>query len=325
MKRHMSRQGLFLTFGAIVASMLLLSTSYMLAGGQKEKGIMNVAQAVERIRPSIVQITFHTTDLSEDMRRRLGRPFISYPLGTGFLVNEDGYVITARHVIEGASKIAEELQVGQQWQIYVRLAALNIADDVKNIRILGNFRGVPSDVVDVDARHDLALLKLRQNPFKSEMRSGFVIDGKEIPLLFGTVTLNPNRPQDGAAVGISGYPFGEPVLVTNVGWMATSWSFDIKEVPVPGAPEWFRWPDIADVYLADVEVNPGNSGGPVYLIENAAVIGVCVASKPAPVRDQMGNPIRQLFYSSGLTIVVPSRYVIELLRKHNLTWSKSTE
>jgi len=173
----------------------------------------------------------------------------------------------------------------------------------------------------------LALLKLKRNPFKGEVRSGFVIGGKEVPLLFGTATLNPNRPEDGAAVGISGYPLGQPVLVTNAGWMATSWAFEITEAPIPGAPQWFRIPDIADAYLADIEVNPGNSGAPVYLIEDVTVIGVCVGSKPAPVRDQLNNDViingRRLFYSSGLTTVVPVRYVIELLRKHNLSWSEA--
>jgi hypothetical protein len=87
-------------------------------------------------------------------------------------------------------------------------------------------------------------------------------------------------------------------------------------------------PDIADAYLVDVEVNRGNSGAPVYLTENAAVIGVCVGSKPAPVRDQQGDNVRignrELLYSSGLTIIVPVRYVIELLRTHSLDWTEVT-
>ena len=70
-------------------------------------------------------------------------------------------------------------------------------------------------------------------------------------------------------------------------------------------------------------------GAPVYLVEKAVVIGVCVGSKPAPVRDQRDKHAtiggRKLFYSSGLTTVVPVSYVIELLKKHSLSWSEMTQ
>ena len=123
-------------------------------------------------------------------------------------------------------------------------------------------------------------------------------------------------------IGISGYPFGEPVLVTNSGSMATSWSTAITEVSLPGAP--FRIPHIADVYLADVEANPGNSGGPVYLTENATVKGMCVGSKCAPIRDETGEPVvvdnRRLFHATGVTVVVPTRYMIEMLNKNSVQY-----
>ena len=286
------------------------------------ENVLVVPQAIENIRPSIVQISILATDLSAEMQREVGEcVFISRSLGTGFFVNSDGYVITARHVIEDGRQMLQQIQAGQR-QILAGLAQPN----TENMR--GNFSVVDFDVVGEDVRHDLALLRLRRNPFRGEVRSGFIVGDTEVPLLFGTVALDPNRPRDGVAVGISGYPLGEPVLVTNVGCMATSWASTIEEVPVPGAPQWFRRSDIADAYLVDVEVNRGNSGAPVYLTENAAVIGVCVGSKPAPVRDQQGGNVRignrELFYSSGLTMIVPVRYVIELLRTHNLDWTEVT-
>src|SRR5205085_6189322 len=63
----------------------------------------------------------------------------------------------------------------------------------------------------------------------------------------------------------------------------------IPDAPQPteeGAPGEVQWletftpgPPAAQRYLADLEVNGGNSGGPVYLVETAAVIGVCVATQ----------------------------------------------
>lgn len=281
---------------------------------------MEVAQAVDQVRPSIVQIMFHASDFSNGLRRQLGKPFISHTLGTGFIVNSGGYVITARHVVKDTGQLMECFKEAGTKQPYVGLAIPN----TESMR--GNFSIVQFDVVDEDALHDLMLLKLKRNPFKGEVKSGIIINSKEMALLFGTATLNPDRPKDGAAVGISGYPLSEPVLVTNAGWMATSWAFEIEEVSVPGAPDWFYHLDIADSYLADVQANPGNSGAPVYLIDDGTVIGVCIASKLVPIVDQQGNVVtingQQLRYSAGLTVVVPSNYVIDLLKKHSLDWSE---
>lgn len=180
---------------------------------------MDLSQAIEHIQPSIVQILFFATDFSEEIWREIGRPFITHVLGTGFFVNSDGYVVTAGHVIKAGYRVAEQIQAGQK-QFHVGLALPN----TENMR--GNFSEVGFDVIDEDTLHDLALLKLKINPFKSKVHSGFVIAGKEVPLPTRTATLNPNRPKDGMAVGISGYPLRETVLVTNAGWMATSWAFE---------------------------------------------------------------------------------------------------
>jgi len=153
--------------------------------------------------------------------------------------------------------------------------------------------------------------QIQSGTFKGEI-------GREIPLLFGIPKFNLNRPRDGAFIGISGYPLQLPVLLTNAGWMATSWGFGIQRVLVPGGHRWFHDIQISDVYFADVEVNPGNSGSPVYLVENATVIGVCIASINVPIVNEEGGEVlirkRRIFYNSGLTQVVPARYVIEVLR-----------
>jgi len=275
---------------------------------------LDVAQAVESIKPSIVQISFTALDISEDMRSRLGRSFFTQPIGTGFLVDTEGHIITARHVIQEGNKLVERISATRK--------QLNIGfsqENSENMR--GNFVLVDFDIVDEDNRHDLILLKLRSNPFKGEVHSMFMIDNKEWPLLFGMVTLNPNRPKDGVAIGVSGYPLNQTVLVTNAGWLATSWGYEQEILPVPN---WFYEPNIADFYLADIQANPGNSGGPVYLIENATVIGVCVGILRTNAWDQDGNIVtinhKEVYYSSGLTKVIPVRYLIELLVRHNVNW-----
>jgi len=266
---------------------------------------MNLSQAIESLRPCVVQVAFSARARATNI------------LGTGFFVNSDGFVITAHHVIHFGQRLVEQIDADRK-RLTIGLAQPNTE------RMRGNFTEVDFDVIDEDERHDLSLLKLKRNPFKGEVRSGIKIGDREIPLLFGTPTLNPLRPLDGVSVGISGYPFESPFLVTNAGWIGTSWAVNIQMIARPGAPPWFRDLDIADIYLADVEINPGNSGGPVFVIENASVIGLCVASRRSPVWDQHGNDAiiddTKLFYSSGLTIVVPTRYLLDLFKRNSVEW-----
>ena len=273
---------------------------------------MNLAEAIEQIRPSIVQISFQASDLSEDLRKTTGSSFLRIPLGSGFFVSEGGYVITANHVLDSGRQQIQQVQAGQK-RLLVGLAHPN----TENMR--GNFTMVEFDVIDNDTRHDLALFKLKKNPFRGEVRSGITIDGQGVNLAVKSAGLNSRRPSDGTHIGISGYPLQEPVLVTNGGWIASSWSFNISDVPIPAAPADLLTPYMMDTYLADVTANPGNSGGPVFSVEDGSILGVCVALKLAPVINQAETATDQLSYGSGLTIVVPTLYVEEMLAGTNVT------
>jgi hypothetical protein len=113
-------------------------------------------------------------------------------------------------------------------------------------------------------------------------------------------------------------------LVTNAGSVASAWVSDPGSVARLGLPE--PGADVADRYLADLEVNGGNSGGPVYTQGAARVIGVCVATQSALVRHRDGVAVidgAPLVYSSGLTLVVPSKYVVALLQRNGITWENS--
>jgi S1-C subfamily serine protease len=133
-----------------------------------------------------------------------------------------------------------------------------------------------------------------------------------INALFGLAPLTLDRPRDGEDVAVSGYPLASPTLITTSGIIASAWATETMNVVPEGAPEGFTMPDIADSYIADVAVNPGNSGGPVYLRDVGHVIGVCVAFEVAEA-DADGIPLR---YNSGLTIVVPITYGLDLLARH---------
>lgn len=259
---------------------------------------VSLTEAINRIRPCAVQLCFSATRLSEELRQRVGRPFIHRILGTGFFVNSEAYVITARHVVQKGTLFIERINA-QQRNILIGLGLPNSENFVRNT-VLVDF-----DLIDENENHDLVLLRLRRNPFRNEVKSGFRIGENEIPIIAGTPTLNPNRPQEGQWIGISGYPFDQSALVTNSGYVASVWT----------TPN----------YLADVEVNPGNSGGPVYLVDDASVIGVCVATQGSRIWREGGEPVlildQPLYYSSGLTHIIPARHVMEILDRNKLSYS----
>ena len=266
---------------------------------------MDLKSAIKQIGPAVVQI------------RAISDPMQNHPLGTGFLVNEDAHVVTAKHVIDGARRLAAK--VGPSLQLGVGLAHAS----TENMR--ANFTIVGFELVGEDERHDLALLKLGQNPFRDEVSTGIVIDGEPLPLPHDRVTLDTERPLDGEQIATTGYPLSNAVLITNAGHVASAWASEIKEIAVPGAAGMTR-PDVADSYVADMEVNPGNSGGPTYAVETGAVVGVCVASQPAPARfadtgEQATVGGRGISYSSGLTVIVPARYVVEMLTHHGADYA----
>ena len=84
-----------------------------------------------------------------------------------------------------------------------------------------------------------------------------------------------------------------------------------------------------------MHVNRGNSGGPVYCIDIGAVIGLCdahglddnVMLYPSP--GSTGKPEqaydannRVFMTNAGLGVVIPAKYVVELLKKNNLNWTE---
>lgn len=256
-----------------------------------------LAFVIDRVRPAVVQI-------------RAGLPSRDDAvIGTGFIVHSGGYVVTAKHVTEGANRLIRECGEGS---LQVGLAIPNLEGPIS---IRASFEIVDCDVVEEDRRHDLALLKMRNNPFTSGRQPGVSATaggGMAVNALWGLAPLNVGRPRDGDGIVVSGYPLAYPTLITTAGIIASAWHSESMEVAPEGAPEGFTIPDLADAYLADVAVNPGNSGGPVYLQDDGSVIGVCVAFRIADA-EAGGIPLR---YNSGLSIVVPTRYVVEMLGRH---------
>ena len=222
--------------------------------------------------------------------------FIQAPIGTAFAISDDGYLVTALHVVQAADKYKDS---GAKMMYGFGGAPV----DTPQIKMQGNFTYVPGDVVSKDEKNDIAIIKLGVKKL-SDINSGIVIEGFSVPeIVPKTCTLDTRRPLNGEEIAISGYPLREPSLVTTWGHIASNWTLADEKNG-----------DKVERYLGDITANPGNSGGPVYLAKSGKVVGVCVAGKLTETIDKLGNPA-ELMQTTGLTYIVPAQAVIDLLSK----------
>ena len=85
----------------------------------------SVADLAEALSPAVVNIqterksSFRSPDIFEEFfgrrpRRNPPRQFRSEATGSGFVISEDGYIVTNNHVVEGADKIVVVLDSGEE-------------------------------------------------------------------------------------------------------------------------------------------------------------------------------------------------------------------
>ena len=207
---------------------------------------MSLPSAIAALRPAVVRIAHEISGLSPARIEELGGQGDAYARtpGTGILVDGEGHVVTARHVTSELLSLRDRAPEGRH-RFSVRLPH-PVTETSRDA-----FREIPFEVVAEDARHDLALVKLRECPGAR--------GGQEQLARFAG-----ERPRDGPPVAASGFPLESSVLVTTHGVVASAWEAAVEE-------------DVADAYLLDLHLSPGLSGAPAYRVSDGAIIGVCVS------------------------------------------------
>jgi S1-C subfamily serine protease len=276
---------------------------------------MQFPDAIDKVRDSVVQITYTITGLGHARLKELGArgAIYSMPLGTGFVVSDKGYVVTAKHVIAATERMREDVPEGNHI-VGVGFAHPNTEGPAASWS--RTFRVISYDVIGCDDRNDLALLRVRRNPFEmalDELQSSEAVVG----LRPAAASLRISRPRDGTPIVVAGYPLGEAALVSTAGIIASGWSVDLRNMLVADGKGGYEPPDLADRYLADVQANGGNSGGPVCDVSDCGVVGVLVATHLTPIDGSGGL----LHASADLALVIPSRYVAELADNHGVAWN----
>lgn len=280
-----------------VALTVVLLTSVTAASQQ-------LPDTIDRVRPSIVQVELDCVYRDNSTKQKWG---------TAFLVSKEGFAVTAAHVVTCPSGTL----ASQRVQLGLPLV-YSLTDQTQK---KGNFKFIDSDVIEREDAHDVALLKLSRNPFGEEIQSGFTWEGKPLPLMpLGVALLSTRTVREGESVAVSGFPFVSPVLFTNAGIIASTRSAHDFNTEVPGLHVRVT----SDFYLADMTVNEGNSGGPVY-DASGGVIGIALGfrvavvdkvihgawQRPPGVEDAYG-------YNAHLAVVVPIAHAKALMTKHGV-------
>ncbi|MFO1017135.1 MAG: Do family serine endopeptidase [Hyphomonadaceae bacterium] len=127
---------------------------------------MSFADLIERVRPAVVSVTVRqrpdaaTAQVPEGLppgfeeffRGRPGRPGPApTALGSGFLIDERGTIVTNHHVVEGAEEITVHTSDGRD--LPVDLIGSDEATDIAVLRVRGNNAGRFQYVTFDDASH----------------------------------------------------------------------------------------------------------------------------------------------------------------------------
>jgi len=96
--------------------------------GNQAQILPSIADVIAKVKPSVVAIKTEVTAF--DIFRR---PFTEEGAGSGWIISEDGYIVTNNHVVQGAERITV---------------------------ILVDNRAVPAEIVGADWLTDLAVLKI---------------------------------------------------------------------------------------------------------------------------------------------------------------------
>ena len=258
----------------IAAAAMLLVGIAVLSSAQS---VLDVPQAVAE---AVVAVGMIAPDPGNSSGTTTERPALIS--GSGFFVNKRGNVITALHVVRAAEASRDQMQ-GTDYRLFVGLRANS------------SFVPIAAEIVGIDEAHDLALLRTK---LPAKMAA------------VNPVKLSSVRPEDGALIEAAGLPGSTGLaLVHNIGHLADKVLLKAAGNLIAKAPagvDVSRISGMNEFYLADAKADEGMSGGPVYLVDSGAVIGV--------VQGYTKDP--------RLAVIVPARYVIKLLESNSIGYQE---
>lgn len=198
---------------------------------------------------------------------------------TGFLINEEGYILTNAHVVQDAQRC---LAASPKSKIMAKVRG----EDSQ----VG--RAVSCDAVGIDEVHDLAVLKM-ERPLVT--RDGIAP--------YDYARLNPADFAAGTAVLVTGHPVFAWQPLTQTGKVIRR----MRVQPAQGHGPTAGGEPI-EAFVIDVTLREGHSGSPVYLPHGAGVIGIIVGQEAA-------DPTHSVAVSARHVIELLNRYNVKWYAK----------
>ena len=172
---------------------------------------------------------------------------------TGFLVNEDGYILTNAHVVEDARRC---LAGSSGAKIVAKFAAPSARSAT----------AVSCDVMAMDELHDLAFLRTERTLSPDAARNFAVLDARDVAV--------------GTAVAVTGHSAFAWQPITQKGTVVRRILLSLSDTSA----------EKSAVMILDVPLQRGASGSPVYL-ESGAVVGVITRRNPSRPAETVAVPI----------------------------------
>jgi hypothetical protein len=265
---------------------------------------LSPSQAIDKVSSRIVQIVFISQDTPD------GRFTDTIVLGTGTIVNRDGYVITANHILGlGAEYIQQSKTPVNKLAIVIPPPDIvtNTGSSLSQQIVVNDF-----EVLDKDTIHDLALLKVKMEQFTSPLNGETISsvkysNGTAGSLILGDSRLSKTIPIN-KDIAVSGYPIFDLKLETAPGRITSSNKLSLENAVLAESTAGMLSQNINDCYETNITSSPALSGCPAYIISNAAIIGIGI------------NVIRDDTSSSPHIVIIPAEFIISLINRNNMDW-----
>jgi len=237
----------------------------------------DLSSTIRQVKPAIAIVGTYKATSSPRFNLR----------GTGFVATsgdqgKSNLVVTNAHVLQQPADADPEAGL---------IIQLRVGKDQFQVRKV--------TVLDVDAEHDLALLRF---------------DG---PAAVAFKVGDSDAVQEGRDLAFMGFPIGGALGFSPVTHRATVSSITAAALPTPTARQLnektirsLRSGGNFDIFQLDGTAYPGNSGGPLFDPETGDVLGVVNMVFVKGTRESaLTNP-------SGISYAIPSKFVLELLQRH---------